>query len=282
MKEIALVTDSTSDIPASIREKLNVTVIPLKIVFENKVYSDGIDLTSDNFYQLLQESPVLPKSCQPTPEDFTSVYTKLLEQYKEVLSIHISSGLSGTLNAAHLAKQRLEDRIHIVDSKSISLGIGLLVNEAARHIKEGLSAKEIVNKLQRVRKNSETLFTLNTLEYLQKGGRIGKVSSLMGSMLNIKPIIRVNEDGIYVPYGKVRSQNKALAYITQSFQELAKGRKAVNMAVAHGAAHEAGLKLKEMLENTFNVNASFTQVGPVIGVHTGPGTIGAAIQFKDV
>ncbi len=281
MKQIALVTDSTSDIPASIKEKLNVTVIPLQIVFDNKIYSDGIDLTSDNFYKLLQESPVLPKSSQPTPEDFINVYTKLLEQYKEVLSIHISSGLSGTLNAAHLAKQKLEDRIHIVDSKSISLGIGLLVNEAARHIKEGLSAKEIVNKLQSVRKNSETLFTLNTLEYLHKGGRIGKVSSLMGSMLNIKPIIRVNEDGIYVPYGKVRSQNKALKYITESFQELAKGRKAINMAVAHGAAHEAGLKLKEMLENAFSANATFTQVGPVIGVHTGPGTIGAAIQFED-
>ena len=132
-----------------------------------------------------------------------------------------------------------------------------------------------------MRSNSEVLFTLNTLEYLRKGGRIGKVSGLVGSMLHIKPVVRVNEDGIYVPYGKTRTQEQALRAIEKGFVALAKGRKAVSLVVAHGSAHEAAVRLKERLENLFNIEADmFTKVGPVIGVHTGPGTVGAAVVFE--
>lgn len=280
MKKIALVTDSTADLTEEIQKKYNIHVVPLKVRFKDKEYFDG-ELTSEEFYKKLEKAEELPATSQPSPEDFANMYRKLLKDYDEIISIHISSGLSGTVNAAHLAKQSLDGKIHIVDSKTISLGIGLMVTEAARNISEGLNALQIVEGLSKVRKNIETLFTLNTLEYLQKGGRIGKVQGVVGALLNIKPIIRVGDDGIYHTYKKARSQERALNGIVQAFKELARGRKYARLAVAHGAAHQAGIYLKEALENALQLKTSiFTQVGPVIGAHTGPGTVGAAVQFE--
>jgi len=280
MKRIALVTDSTADLTDEIKREYNIHVVPLKVRFKDEEYFD-YEITSEEFYQRLESESQLPATSQPSPEDFTQLYSKLLENHDEIISIHISSGLSGTVNAANIAKQGLKGNIHIVDSKTISLGIALMVMEAARNISEGLSALQIVEGLSKVRENIETLFTLNTLEYLQKGGRIGKVQGIVGSLLNIKPVVRVGDDGIYHTYKKARSQERALNGIVQAFKELAKGRKHIRLAVAHGAAHQAGLYLKEALENAFQLQTSiFTQVGPVIGVHTGPGTVGAAVQFE--
>lgn len=280
MKNIALVTDSTADLTDEIKKEYNIHVVPLKVRFKDKEYFDH-EISSEEFYQRLENETHLPVTSQPSPEDFSSMYRRLLRDYDEIISIHISSGLSGTLNAANLAKKDLNGKIHIVDSKTISLGIGLLVTEAARNISEGFSALQIVEGLSKVRKNIETLFTLNTLEYLQKGGRIGKVQGIVGSLLNIKPVVRVGDDGIYHTYKKARSQERALNSIVQAFKDLARGRKHIRLAVAHGAAHQAGIYLKEALENALQLKASiFTQVGPVIGVHTGPGTVGAAVQFE--
>lgn len=280
MKRIALVTDSTADLTDEIKNKYNIHVVPLKVRFKEQEYCDN-ELTSEEFYEKLAQVKQLPVTSQPSPEDFSNMYRKLLKDHDEIISIHISSGLSGTINAANIAKEDLNGRVHIIDSKTISLGIGLMVTEAARNISEGLSALQIVEGLSKVRKNIETLFTLNTLEYLQKGGRIGKVQGIVGSLLNIKPVVRVGDDGIYHTYKKARSQERALNSIVQAFKDLAQGRKHIRLAVAHGAAHQAGLYLKEALENALQLKASiFTQVGPVIGVHTGPGTIGAAVQFE--
>lgn len=279
MEKIALVTDVTADLSPDLVEEHNIHVIPLKVRFGEKEYLSG-EISSDEFYQKLAESKDLPKTSQPSPEDFIKLYTRLLENYREIISIHLSSGLSGTVNAAHLAKEGLKGNIHIIDSKNISLGMGLMVTEAARHIKEGLSSLEVVERLAKARRNIETLFTVNTLEYLQKGGRIGKVQGLMGTLLNIKPIVRVGDDGIYHSYGKARGQERALQAMVDAFKELAKNRRHIRLAVAHGAAHQASHFLKEALENTFQLPATMTQVGPVIGVHTGPGTVGAAVQYE--
>lgn len=282
MKKIALVTDSTSDITDQLRQACDAHVIPLKVRFGETEYLDT-ELSSEEFYRRLAQEEELPKTSQPSPEDFRVLYNRLFQEYQEIISIHLSTGLSGTLNAARLAANELKGKVHFIDSKTISLGVGLMVQEAAKHIKDGLDGAQIAQKLLKARQNIETMFTLNTLEYLQKGGRIGKVHSLVGSILNIKPVIRVGDDGIYHTYEKVRSQEKALAAIVQGFKDLAKGRKAVGLAVAHGAAAQTAQRLKEMLENTFQIPASiFTQVGPVIGVHTGPGTIGAAMQYEPV
>jgi len=280
MRKIALVTDSTADLTDDIKKEYNIHVVPLKVRFKDQEYFD-YQLSSEEFYRKLESEDQLPVTSQPSPEDFTNLYRQLLQEYEEIISIHISSGLSGTINAANIAKESLKGSIHIIDSKTISLGIGLMVMEAARNISEGLSALQIVERLTSVRKNIETLFTLNTLEYLQKGGRIGRVQGIVGSLLNIKPVIRVGDDGIYHTYKKARSQEKALNSIVEAFKELAQGRKYAQLAVAHGAAYQAGMYLKEALENALQIKTSiFTQVGPVIGAHTGPGTVGAAVQFE--
>ncbi|AET66503.1 EDD domain protein, DegV family [Desulfosporosinus orientis DSM 765] len=280
MKRIALVTDSTADLTEHVRRDCNIHVIPLKVRFGEREYMDG-ELSSEEFYQRLNEGVILPKTSQPTPEEFSRLYSKLLEEYHEIISVHISTALSGTFNAANLAKEKFKEKIHLVDSKSISLGAGLMVMEVAKYIKEGQDVEGILENIKKARKNIETLFTLNTLEYLQKGGRIGKVQGFMGSLLNIKPIIRVGDDGVYHTYGKAHSQKKAIDCVVQAFQDLTKDRKPIRLAVAHGAAHKAGTYLKEALEFAFQLPTTvFTQVGPVIGVHTGPGTVGAAVQYE--
>ena len=248
MKKIALVTDSTADLTAEIIKECDIHIIPLKVRFGEQEYSDE-ELTSEEFYRRLQANVVLPKTSQPTPEEFGCLYSKLLEEYHEVISVHISSALSGTFNAAYLAKEKFKEKIHLVDSKTISLGAGLMIMEAAKNIREGQDISGILNNLGKARKNIETLFTLNTLEYLQKGGRIGKVQGFMGSLLNIKPIIRVGDDGVYHNSGKAHSQKKALDTVVQAFQDLTKGRKPIHLAVAHGAALQAGIYLKEVLES---------------------------------
>jgi DegV family protein with EDD domain len=280
MKKIALVTDSTADLMEETQKEFDIHVIQLKVKFKKQEFLAN-EITSKDFYRRLAEEDELPKTSQPSPEDFTILYRKLLQDNDEVISIHIASKLSGTLNSANVAKEGLKGRIHVIDSKNISLGMGLLVIEAAKNIREGLNSTQIVDRIARVRQNIETLFTINTLEYLQKGGRIGKVQGIVGNLLKIRPVVRVGDDGVYQTYRKVRNQKQALDSIVQAFRDLGKGRKQVSLAVAHGAARQAGLYLKEALEDTFQLKINiFTQVGPVIGVHTGPGTVGAAVQFE--
>lgn len=280
MKKIALVTDSTADLPEELKKEYDIHVIPLKIRFGEQECFD-YQITSEEFYRRLSEGKELPQTSQPAPHDFERLYRKLLEDHDEIISIHISSGLSGTLNAANLVKQKLQGKIHIIDSKNISLGMGLMVLEAARNIRAGFDAQYIVEKLAHVRKNIETLFTLNTLEYLQKGGRLGRVQGILGSILNIKPVIRVGDDGIYQTYSKARCQKKALQGIVKAFQELARGRKKIHLSIAHGDGFGAAQYLKEALEKALDLKTSImTQVNPIIGVHTGPGTVGAAVQFE--
>lgn len=281
MAKIALVADSTADLPEDLRKEWGIHVIPLKVRFGSEEYFDH-EITSEEFYRRLETADELPMTSQPSPEEFMNLYKELLGEYQEIISVHLSSALSGTLNAAHIAKERLKAKIHIVDSKTISLGFGLMVMDIARRIREGMDSAQIVEGLSKVRENIETLFTLNTLEYLQKGGRIGRVQGFLGSVLNIKPVVRVGDDGVYQTYGNARSQRKALDLIVSAFDTLAAaGRKKVSLVVGHGGALQAGKYLQEALENALQIKTTlFTQVGPVIGVHTGPGTVGAAVQFE--
>ena len=174
----------------------------------------------------------------------------------------------------------MQGDIHVFDSRSISLGIALIATEAVDMVKQGLSAAEIIARLEQVREGTEVIFTLDTLEYLRKGGRIGKVQAVMGALLSIKPIVRV-VDGIYIPVGKVRRQEQALQEIVQQFQALAVNKTVKRIVVAHGAAQKAAELLTDKIRQAFGREPDLTvQVGPVIGVHTGPGTVGAAMLFE--
>jgi len=277
--KIALVTDSTADLPQQLINQWKIFVLPLKVSFGNQQFLDN-ELTAEEFYARLASESQLPTTSQPSPEDFASVYAKALAEHDVIISVHISSGLSGTLNSAHMAAENFRGKVHLVDSRSISLGIGQQVLEAAKGIQEGLTVQAVLNRIAKMRENMETIFTLDTLEYLHKGGRIGVVKGMLGALLRIKPVIRVNEEGVYVPAGIARSREKALCGIVSALEQAAAGRTVKALAIAHGAAKEAADKLQDKLESVFNVRASlFTQVGPVIGVHTGPGTVGASIVF---
>ncbi|WP_366924424.1 DegV family protein [Metallumcola ferriviriculae] len=283
MNKIALVTDSTADLPKDYASRLNINVVPLKILFGQEAYLDGVDLTPDQFFSKLETSPILPQSSQPSPSQFAAVYESLLKKYSDIISIHVSSNLSGTINSALAAKEKLQAKIHIVDSASVTLGIGLQIAEAVQCIKDGLDAPTIIKRISKARQNTEVLFALDTLKYLTKGGRVGKLSGLAGSILNIKPIGRISEDGNLAPFLKARSQRKALDSMVKSFKEFSHERKtkAVRIAVGHARAADSAVKLRESLENLFGVKTTiFTEVGSVVGTHAGPGTVGAAVQYE--
>ncbi len=255
---------------------MNITIIPLYVLFADKIYRDGVDITPKEFYEMQKASEELPKTSQPSVGEFSALYEELLEDYDEIISIHISSGLSGTVNSALRAKERFSDRIKVIDSKSISLGIGVQVIEAAMMAMDGIDSARIIERVEEIKKRTELLFTLDTLTYLEKGGRIGKVSSLLGSFLNIKPIVRV-VDGIYVPVGKTRSQRQSIIKIVEVMETLLDSKKPETIVIGHGQGYEMALELKSLVESKFDKSVDFlTDTGPVIGVHTGPGTLGIA------
>ncbi len=280
MSKIAIVTDSTSDLTPAQAIEYNIHVRPLYVVFGDTMYKDGIDIHPDEFYDKLKASQTLPTTSQPSPGEFIELYESLLAAgYDSIVSIHLSSGLSGTAAAARQAAETMEKDIHVFDSHSISAGVAIQAVVAARAVKAGKTLPEVLEILEGCRKNVEVVFTLNTLEYLAKGGRIGKAKGLLGSLLNIKPIIKV-EEGIYVDAGKARSQKQALEQMVELFADLAKGRKAVEFIVAEGMAEASGRHLKARLEETFGIEGIICKVGPVVGVHTGPGTVGAAVLYE--
>ena len=272
-------TDSTADLTPQRAKELGVTVIPLAVNFATKQYLDGIDLQSDEFYPMLAKADPLPTTSQPSPADFKNVYERLLQDHDTVVSIHLSAGLSGTLQSAETAKDMVDGDVHLFDSKSISVGVGVYVEEAVELVRKQTPVQEVLSRLEAMRNNVHVLFTLDTLEYLHKGGRIGKVQAIMGALLNIKPIIQV-VDGIYVPAGKARKTEQALKEMVNLFRNLAEGKAIKRMAVAHGVAKQAAEQMASMMREAFKTEVTLTQVGPVIGVHTGPGTIGACIHVE--
>lgn len=279
-QKIAIVTDSTADLPRDFVEANNITVVPLYVNFPDKTYKDGVDLSAKEFYPLLTKSTKeLPKTSTPSVQDFTEIYHSLLEKGYEVISIHISSGLSSTYAMAESAAKSLEGSIKVFDSKSISMGIGLQVAETLDMIKDNLSLDSILEHLTSLRSKTEVFFSLETLEYLEKGGRIGKVSALLGTILNIKPVVRV-ENGIYVPLDKARNQHQAIKKMVEHTLKTLRGRLPRHVAVVHGAAEEGAQVLKHCLEEALGKKVTlFNETGPVIGVHTGPGTLGLAFTY---
>jgi DegV family protein with EDD domain len=282
VSNIRIVTDSTADIPLSVREELGIEMVPLKIHFGDETFLDAITLQSGPFYDKLSASSALPTTSQPSPLEFFEVYKKLAEEPDtEIISIHLSSSLSGTYQSAVLAGSMMEDeqeKVHIFDSLSASYGIGVLAVMAAKAAKDGQSVQQILELIREIRNHFKIYFLVDTLTYLQKGGRIGKASALFGSLLNIKPILSMDKDGEVVAIDKVRGQKKAMARIIEMMAGDIPG-KAIHLHVAHANNLEAAAQLREMIEANFNVlSADYIALGPVIGTHVGPGTIAAFVR----
>ena len=277
---IHVVTDSTSDLPQAEAHSLGVTVVPLTVRFGEEQYTDGVDLNSDQFYQMLRKTSVHPTTSQPTPEQFADAYGPLLEdENDQVVSLHISSKLSGTLQSASIAaKEFPPGRIHLVDTETASAGIQLLVRAALDDIAAGLDAQAVAAKALERRGRVTIYVLLDTLTYLQRGGRVGRAQAMLGSLLNVKPLLTVQE-GEVAPKARVRSRRQGLEKIVELLRELLPLR---GLAAFHCGAPELLPLLSHRLQALVpDMKILFGQVGPVVGAYAGPGGIGIAALGAD-
>ncbi|MDF2814819.1 MAG: hypothetical protein K0Q81_1019 [Paenibacillus sp.] len=278
MANIRILTDSTADIPESVRKEYGIEMVPLKVHFETETYYDAVTIQAEQFYEKLAASSKLPTTSQPSPVDFLEAYKgseEAVASDEAVIAITLSAAMSGTYQSAVLAKSLLDEQLDVtvIDSKSASYGIGMLVVAAAKAAQEGKSKTEIVELVQKLRAGTKIYFLVDTLEYLQKGGRIGKASAVLGSLLNIKPILTIDGEGQVAPVDKVRGQKKAIARIIELLKEEF-GDSEIVATVAQAKASESAQQFAEQLQGQLNIiHTNFTTIGPVVGTHTGPGAL---------
>ncbi|MGD7008101.1 DegV family protein [Metabacillus sp. 84] len=274
MKKIVIVTDSTTDLDQSLIDKHHIEVIPLTIHIDGETYTDGVDITPEIFMKKMAKSSELPKSSQPAVGKFVETYQGLLQKADQIISIHLTSGMSGTFQTAESAAEMAGGDITVIDSQFISKALGFQVLEAAKMAENGFSKEEILNRIQQIKEATKLFVTVDTLDNLVKGGRIGRGKAMIGSLLNIKPIASL-QDGVYTPVAKVRSHSQIVKYLAKQFADDVKGKTAKAIGIAHADASELAHNLKDALLQVrpdLPIDISFTT--PVVSTHTGPGAIG--------
>lgn len=282
-QKTAILVDSCCDVPKALVEKYGMYVIPLKVIYKDNEYLDGINITAQEVYQSLDQE--VPKTSLPDGEMITGLFDQIKEAgYERVLAITLSSGLSGTNNMVNLLAKEYEDlEFFVFDTKNIAIGGGFHAIQAARYLEDGMPFEAICEKLQKEIAQCKIFFVVSTLEYLQKGGRIGLVASLFGNALNLKPIISCNDEGIYYTVAKVRGRKQSLSKTMELALKFAGEHKKYNLAVLNGDAADTAEEIKqELLPKLPNVDVFVEgQVSPALGVHTGPGAIGICIQILE-
>ena len=277
MKKVAIVTDSTSYLPSNYVEEFGVTVVPLTLQWDGASYRDGVDILPDEFYTRLSDSKTLPTTSQATVNDFTQVYKRIMDEGFDILTLPISSGISGTYDSAIQAKAQLGNvPIEIIDTRLVSMALSFQVLAAARAAKDGASLEECKQIALKAYDHIGVYFVVDTLKYLHAGGRIGGGKRFMGTALNIKPILEIR-DGKIEAVKSVISINKALEAMVEMVEKDVDQRKPVRVSVFHALAAE---KAQELLKTTaarlHADEAILSYVSPVIGCHVGPGTLSIA------
>jgi EDD domain protein, DegV family len=271
--KIALVTDSTNDLPQSYREKYQVYVVPLTIVWGENQYLDGVELKAEDFYARLSSDATLPTTSQPTPKQFLEKYQEAVaDGAQEIIVLTISSAMSGTIQSARTAAQDFSAPVHIIDSKSNSMSLGWQVLAAARERELGGTAEQIIAAVDQVRQGLHYHIILETIDYLFHGGRIAGAARFIGGLLHLKPQIRVNHETGAVEAGDIaRTRAQAIDRLYTSFFKHFDGTRPLHIAVLHNAALEEAEALAEKIRAEFNPQELIiTIVSPVLGVHTGP------------
>ncbi len=273
---VAIVTDSTADLPPPVAAGLGIRVVPLTVRFGEAVYHDGVDLLPDQFFTLLAASAVLPRTSQPSAGEFEEAYRSASAAHDAILSIHISAKLSGTLNSAQVARQSLAagSPIELVDSGLASMALGLVVAGVATQARHGTGLDDLAVLARDLASRTRLLVMVDTLEYLAKGGRIGKAQAFLGSLLGVKPLITLG-DGELHPYERVRTRRRGLDRLA----EFAGDQGPVeSLAVLHGTTPEDAQTLLDRLTSLCPRELShLARYGPVIGTHLGPGAVGVAV-----
>ncbi len=276
VNKIALITDSTCDIPEELREKYNIYLVPLTIIWGKEQYLDGVDLKAEDFYDRLGKDPLRPTTSQPTPKDFLEKYQQAkADGADEIVVIVISSAMSGTIGSARTAAEGFDLPVHIYDSKSNSMSLGWQVLAAARARENGADAAGMLAVADAARQQMHFHVVLDTVEYLLKGGRVAGAANKIGSMLQIKLQIRVNhESGSVEPGDITRTRKQAIEKLYSSFTKFMDFTKPTHIAVLHNAALAEAEALVERLKEEFHPEELIlTIVSPVLGVHTGPQAI---------
>lgn len=271
---IRIVTDSTADLPAALAQELNISVVPSNVVIDDVNYRDGIDLTPEEFYRRLIAGPRLPTTSQPSVGAFQAVYQGLLEQGHEIVSLHVSGKLSGTVNSATQAKAALDDpAIAVIDSNLASIALALVVVKAAQAARQSDSYQEVAEQVRRDLGQTGVFFFVDTLEYLQKGGRIGKAQAFVGSLLHVKPILTLQEGEVH-PLERQRNRERAMRRIVELTGERGPVQQ---LAVAYSTEPTWADDLRGRLSDLLPAEQIITsRFGPAIGTYVGPGALGLA------
>ena len=281
MKKVAIITDSTAYLPEYLVDELDIHVIPLTRLWGEEVYRDGVDIRSEEFYARLAEANVLPTTSQPSVGEFTNLFSRLLDEDYAVLAMLISSGISGTVDSALQARDAFPDApIAVVDSRLVAMPLGFMVMKVARAAQAGASLEECQALAEAVYSKIGVYFMVDDLKYLHMGGRINTAKRLLGSALDLKPIMEL-KDGKIELVESVRSRKKALARMLDLVERDIAGSKGVRIAAFHAAAEEEAQALLVQAVERFNpIETVTTFVSPVIGAHTGPGTVSIAYQME--
>jgi len=272
-KNIALITDSTCDIPQNFLDQYQIEVVPLTIVWGEEQFRDGVDLEAEDFYQRLISDSVIPTTSQPTPQEMVQVYENAKKNgVEEILIITISSAMSGTYTSASKASELMDIPVHVLDSRANSMSLGWQVLAAARAREKGADLAAMIAAADAARSSMVLLITLDTLEYLHKGGRIGGASHFIGNLLNLKPQILVDHQSGQVEAGRrSRTRTKALADLYEDFFSQIDGTKDFRVAVLHNAAPDEAQQIIERIKSEYQpLEILISMVSPVLGVHTGP------------
>jgi DegV family protein with EDD domain len=270
----AIVVDSTADFPEATERFRNWRIVPLYVRFGDESLRDYVDLKPPEFYARLRSATELPTTSQPTPGDFLAVYEELA-RYERIFSLHVSASLSGTFESARTAAGELGDKVRLVDTQSASAAIALLGLAIQRRLERGTSDEEIDALVERYRREAGLLFTVDTLEFLARGGRIGKARAMAGHLLHIKPILSIRE-GEVVPVKRVRGNQKAFAEFVREFTGATRDAPGLRVGIAHADAPERAEALATMVrrERSAAEVEILTSLGSVVGTHAGPGTVG--------
>jgi DegV family protein with EDD domain len=271
----AIVVDSTADFPDAQDHYPNWRVVPLYVNFGTESYKDGVDLTAAQFYERLRTSPELPTTSQPTPGDFLAAYEEL-SSYERILSIHIAANLSGTFQSAGTAAEHLGDgRVRTIDSESASVATAMLATAVQRRLERGTTDEEVDALVERYVREHGLLFTVDTLEFLARGGRIGRAKAFAGQLMNVKPILSIR-DGEVIPVKRVRGDRKAFQEFVSAVTEQTQDVPGLRVGIAHADAPERMVQIEKMVRD-LRPHATIemeTMLGAVIGAHAGPGTVG--------
>jgi len=276
---VKIVTDSTSDLSPQVAQELGITVVPVYVRFGERVYRDGVDISEDEFYQKLVESPIHPATSQPSPADFADVYKKLSREADEIVSIQVTSKLSGTYNSALQGRELVKTgcRIEVVDSLSVTMGLGLIAMAAARLAEAGESLPAVMEEIRHCIPRIRLLGVFDTLKYLLRSGRIGKAKALLGSMLNVKPLLTMR-DGELFPAGQARTRSKG---IERLFDLVKNVLNIQELAIVHSTTPDEAGSLRERIASIFDRGrVHIARLGPALGVYGGPGALIVALREK--